>query len=97
MQGASIDRRSIGHGIVREDIKEREVESLNTSNMFLEPLCISYHVIFLLYFPYSDYAICGNVTLTFYFTKQSRHETTSSVVWAVEWKETEMIFIVQVF
>ena len=28
MQGASTDRMSIGHGIVREDIKEREVESL---------------------------------------------------------------------
>ena len=28
MQGASTDRRSIGHGIVCEDIKEREVESL---------------------------------------------------------------------
>ena len=28
VQGASTDRRSIRHGIVREDIKEREVESL---------------------------------------------------------------------
>ena len=30
MQGASTDRRSIGHSIGREDIKEREVESLMT-------------------------------------------------------------------
>ena len=31
MQGVSTDRRSIGHGIVREDIKEREVESLKAN------------------------------------------------------------------
>ena len=33
MQGASTDRRSIGHGIVRQDIKEREVESLIDVNV----------------------------------------------------------------